>query len=188
MKVKLGTKLKVSRGPHIEKTERDIDRINTPDISEAYILSYEDIKDYNFNFNSTLAVRCNDNRRVFVDFNRRHKKNQVKSEDIIISCQSIFNRPRLIIFDEALEENKYIYDNSCLYLRKILDDVDMKFIYHLMTTNKIRNIINELYEEKRKITCEKLSNIIIDFPSLAEQQRIVRELEYMRKNLEDLIG
>ena len=172
-----------------KKVERNMDRLNTPNISEAYIVSYEDIKDYNFNFNSTLAVRCNDNRRVFVDFDKRHKRNQVKSEDIIISCQSIFNRPRLIIFDETLEENKYIYDNSCLYLRKISDDVDMKFIYHLMTTNKIRNTINKMYEEKRKITCDWIENeIIIDFPSLAEQQRIVRELEYMRKNLEDLIG
>ena len=190
LKEKLGAKLKVSRGPHIEKSEKNMDDLSNPNISEAYIVSYEDVEDYKYNFNTTLAVRYDDNRKVFVDFNKKHKKNQVKSQDIIISCQSIFNRPRLIIFDEDVENNKYIYDNSAIYLRKISDDVDMRFIYHLMTTNKIRNKINEVYKnnEKRKITCEKIANILIDFPSLAEQQRIVKELEYMRGNLEDLIG
>ena len=180
----LGNLLSVSRGLHIQNEEKDSSNLKNDNISPAYLLTYDDIKHYSYNLSNTLDVKVDKKTEVYVNLDKRYKNSIPKNFDIVIPQRSYYFEPRLLYF-KGKQEHKYIYSNDVIFLRSISDKIDIRYIFHLLNTQKVRNIINNVEDKKsRRI---RIENIKFDLPDIRTQRKIVTQLEKTQMKFEDLI-
>ena len=181
----LGNLLSVGRGLHIQPEEKDSSNLKNDNISQAYLLNYDDIKNYSYNLSNTLEVKAERKKEVYVNLEKRYKNQIPRNFDIVMPQRSFYFEARLLYF-EGKQEHNYIYSNDTLYLRNISPDkVDIRYILHLLKTQKVRDIINNV-DDKRSRRC-RIENIKIDLPDINTQRKIVTQLEKLQMKFEDLI-
>lgn len=180
----LGNLLSVGRGLHIQPEEKDSSNLKNDNISRAYLLNYDDIKNYSYYLSNMLDVKIDKKTEVYVNLDKRYKNSIPKNFDIVIPQRSYYFEPRLLYF-KGKQEHKYIYSNDVIFLRSISDKIDIRYIFHLLNTQKVRNIINNVEDKKsRRI---RIENIKFDLPDIRTQRKIVTQLEKTQMKFEDLI-
>ena len=180
----LGNLLSVGRGLHIQPEEKDSSNLKNDNISRAYLLNYDDIKNYSYYLSNMLDVKVDKKTEVYVNLDKRYKNSIPKNFDIVIPQRSYYFEPRLLYF-KGKQEHKYIYSNDVIFLRSISDKIDIRYIFHLLNTQKVRNIINNVEDKKsRRI---RIENIKFDLPDIRTQRKIVIQLEKTQMKFEDLI-
>lgn len=180
----LGNLLSVGRGLHIQPEEKDSSNLKNDNISRAYLLNYDDIKNYSYYLSNMLDVKVDKKTEVYVNLDKRYKNSMPKNFDIVIPQRSYYFEPRLLYF-KGKQEHKYIYSNDVIFLRSISDKIDIRYIFHLLNTQKVRNIINNVEDKKsRRI---RIENIKFDLPDIRTQRKIVTQLEKTQMKFEDLI-
>lgn len=180
----LGNLLSVGRGLHIQPEEKDSSNLKNDNISRAYLLNYDDIKNYSYYLSNMLDVKVDKKTEVYVNLDKRYKNSIPKNFDIVIPQRSYYFEPRLLYF-KGKQEHKYIYSNDVIFLRSISDKIDIRYIFHLLNTQKVRNIINNVEDKKsRRI---RIENIKFDLPDIRTQRKIVTQLEKTQMKFEDLI-
>lgn len=180
----LGNLLSVGRGLHIQPEEKDSSNLKNDNISRAYLLNYDDIKNYSYYLSNMLDVKVDKKTEVYVNLDKRYKNSIPKNFDIVIPQRSYYFEPRLLYF-KGKQEHKYIYSNDVIFLRSISDKIDIRYIFHLLNTQKVRNIINNVEDNKsRRI---RIENIKFDLPNIRTQRKIVTQLEKTQMKFEDLI-
>lgn len=180
----LGNLLSVGRGLHIQPEEKDSSNLKNDNISRAYLLNYDDIKNYSYYLSNMLDVKVDKKTEVYVNLDKRYKNSIPKNFDIVIPQRSCYFEPRLLYF-KGKQEHKYIYSNDVIFLRSISDKIDIRYIFHLLNTQKVRNIINNVEDKKsRRI---RIENIKFDLPDIRTQRKIVTQLEKTQMKFEDLI-
>lgn len=189
MQERLGMWITAKRGPHISKLEKDIENLKNSNISKAYLINYDDIKPYEYNSNDTLITNTLESKSVYTDLGKKYKNSRPRNYDIVISQRSSYTTPHFVYFGNNNLADDYIYDNSVIFVRSISDKINMKYVFYLMSTNKIRNKINISTQNQnpKHIKCATIEDIIIDLPSLDEQDKIVKELEKNYRKLENMI-
>lgn len=180
----LGNLLSVGRGLHIQPEEKDSSNLKNDNSSRAYLLNYDDIKNYSYYLSNMLDVKIDKKTEVYVNLDKRYKNSIPKNFDIVIPQRSYYFEPRLLYF-KGKQEHKYIYSNDVIFLRSISDKIDIRYIFHLLNTQKVRNIINNVEDKKsRRI---RIENIKFDLPDIRTQRKIVTQLEKTQMKFEDLI-
>ena len=180
----LGNLLSVGRGLHIQTEEKNSSNLKNDNISRAYLLNYDDIKNYSYYLSNMLDVKVDKKTEVYVNLDKRYKNSIPKNFDIVIPQRSYYFEPRLLYF-KGKQEHKYIYSNDVIFLRSISDKIDIRYIFHLLNTQKVRNIINNVEDKKsRRI---RIENIKFDLPDIRTQRKIVTQLEKTQMKFEDLI-
>ena len=180
----LGNLLSVGRGLHIQPEEKDSSNLKNDNISRAYLLNYDDIKNYSYYLSNMLDVKIDKKTEVYVNLDKRYKNSIPKNFDIVIPQRSYYFEPRLLYF-KGKQNHKYIYSNDVIFLRSISDKIDIRYIFHLLNTQKVRNIINNVEDKKsRRI---RIENIKFDLPDIRTQRKIVTQLEKTQMKFEDLI-
>ena len=180
----LGNLLSVGRGLHIQPEEKDSSNLKNDNISRAYLLNYDDIKNYSYYLSNMLDVKVDKKTEVYVNLDKRYKNSIPKNFDIVIPQRSYYFEPRLLYF-KGKQKHKYIYSNDVIFLRSISEKIDIRYIFHLLNTQKVRNIINNVEDKKsRRI---RIENIKFDLPDIRTQRKIVTQLEKTQMKFEDLI-
>ena len=185
MEFRLKEVLSVSRGLHVLKPEKNEDNLKNSNINIASILNFDDIKDYACNSDNTINYE-KEKKKAFINLKTRYRNSTARSYDLIISRKSFYIKPRIVIIC-ADDKNNYIYANEALYLRsKVPDDfLDIKYVYYLLSTQKVQDIINNA--EKNLSRRELLENIKCEIPNLEEQKKFVHQMEDIHTKFENFI-
>ena len=115
----LGNLLSVGRGLHIQPEEKDSSNLKNDNISRAYLLNYDDIKNYSYYLSNMLDVKVDKKTEVYVNLDKRYKNSIPKNFDIVIpqrtdkyNCKGQ-QTIRISFFHKQPLFKAYVQGNTC---------------------------------------------------------------------------
>lgn len=143
---------------------KEVVLINTSDIHDGKVLNHELVRNENL---------------------RGQFKKSFRFEDILYSEIRPINR-RFAYID--FDSNHYVASTKLMVLRKISDDVDTKFLFHILKSDKILKKLQTIAESRSgtfpQITFSELSRLEISLPSKIEQVKIANILSSIENKIE----
>lgn len=138
--------------------------INTSDIHDGKVLNHELVRNENL---------------------RGQFKKSFRFEDILYSEIRPINR-RFAYID--FDSNHYVASTKLMVLRKISDDIDTKFLFHILKSDQILKKLQAIAESRSgtfpQITFSELSRLEISLPSKIEQVKIANILSSIENKIE----
>ena len=182
--------------------ERSSDNLKNEGVSKAKILTFSDVKEYNYKGENTIRpegeriykngkVSTRERTEVFVNLNKRYKNSRPQQYDVILALKSSAYCPRLIFFEDENSKMDMIYSNDVVFLRAINNEkIDPRFIFFIMNSTKIKEYLNVESEKNnpKRISCSMIEKIKIDLPPVEKQREIVENMIQNEINIDNLIG
>lgn len=190
MNIKISEVMSVNRGLHILKGERNKENLKNIGISKAFVLNYVDVAEYDFKNTDTIDDNIKENKQeIFVNLSKKFKNTRIQREDIILKLRANEYEAKLIYWSNRDREMNFVYSNDLIFMQKISEQIEPKFIFYLMKTNKIKKILKDKASENNsnKIRCVDVENIEIELLSIKEQLEIINQIEKCQNDLENLI-
>lgn len=162
--VKLGEIIEsVSKTHSFEKDE--IILINTSDVLDGKVLNHKYVK----------------NENIKGQFKKTFKKNDILYSEI---------RPKNRRFAYVdFNANDYVASTKLMVLRKTSNLVENKFLFYLITSNKIIDKLQNLAETRSgtfpQITFSEVANLKIKLPTFKEQRKIANFISSLDKKIEN---
>lgn len=170
-------------------------------ISRAKILTFSDIKEYNYKEENTIRpegervykngkISTRERTEVFVNLNKRYKNSKPQRYDVILPLKSSVFNPRMIFWEDENSIMDLIYSNDVIFLRKNTDRIDPRFIFYIMNTSKVKEYLNIEADRNtpRRISVSMIEKIMIDLPDVKTQKEIIEKMIQNEINIENMIG
>ena len=121
------------------------------------------------------TISSSDTKYITEDVFQQIKKYTISKDDVYITVAGTIGRIGLVPdeFDKAnLTENA---DKICIYMS------DKYFVYYLLSSQEIQSQILDMVTQvgQPKLAILRIQNLILPFPPLAEQKRIVTKLNQL---------